>query len=220
MNGSGGLPGPAYRSDPQGRARGSVIVVHEIFGLTPHIKSVCDRLAAAGYTAVAPDLFAGELDGAFLPYTAEGKQRGVAIKNRLGEERLADTLYEWIRHRSGEGRVGVMGFCLGGTLAWIAAGKPEVACAICYYGVGLLRHAGVAQQAPVLMHFGRRDPAIPAEDIARFRERQPGVEVHEYDAGHAFNRDDDAAYVAPSAEQAWRRSMAFLGQHLDLASNP
>jgi carboxymethylenebutenolidase len=215
MSGPSETPVPAYRSDPRGPARGSVIVVHEIFGLTPHIRSVCDRLAAAGYVAVAPDLFAGELDGACLPYTAEGKQRGIAIKNRLSEERLAAPLHQWARRRSNEGRVGVMGFCLGGTLAWIAAGKPETACAICYYGVGLLRHAGMAPHAPVLMHFGRRDPAIPATDIALFHERQPGVEIHEYDAGHAFNRDDDAAYDGPSALQAWRRSMAFLDEHLN-----
>src|SRR5690606_31844014 len=111
----------------------------------------------------------GELNGAFLPYTAEGKQRGVAIKNRLGEEKLAESLHAWTRRRSAGGRVGVMGFCLGGALAWIAAGKPEVACAICYYGVGLLRHADMRQQAPVLMHFGRNDPAIPATDIAQFQ---------------------------------------------------
>ncbi len=202
----------AYRSDPRGTPRGTVVVAHEIFGLTPHIRSVCDRLAAAGYAAIAPDLFADALHGDILPYTAEGKQRGVAIKNELGEAHLAAHLQEFIP--DGKGKVAVLGFCLGGTLAWMSADPARVACVVAYYAVGLLRHPPVQAHAPVLMHFGRTDPSIPGAEVAAFRERQPRVEIHEYDAGHAFNRDDDRAFEPEAAKLAWSRTMDFLDRHL------
>lgn len=201
-----------YRSEAKGRARGTVLVAHEIFGLTPHIRAICDRLTAAGYAAIAPDLFAESLGGGVLPYTDEGKQRGVAIKNAIGEERLAVRLRECIP--TGDGNVAVMGFCLGGTLAWMNAGHPRVACVVAYYGVGLLRHPRVATHAPVLMHFGRTDRSIPLEDVETFRDRQPQVEIHTYDAGHAFNRDDDRAYQPDAAKLAWTRTIDFLAKHL------
>lgn len=201
-----------YRSEAMGPARGTVLVAHEIFGLTPHIRSVCDRLAAAGYTAIAPDLFAEKLGGGILPYTDEGKQRGVAIKNGIGEERLAAHLQECIPvHGS---KVAVIGFCLGGTLAWMSATHPRVACVVAYYGVGLLRHPRTTTHAPVLMHFGRTDRSIPIEDVEIFRNRQPEVEIHAYGAGHAFNRDDDHAFQPEPAKLAWTRTIDFLAKYL------
>jgi len=205
---------PAWRSDPAGPARGAVIVVHEIFGLTPHIKSLCVRLAGDGYIAVAPDLFAGQFDGEFLPYTPDGKQTGIAVKNQLGEEAMAAQLALWVEQLATENNVAVIGFCLGGTLAWLCSALPGVSCAVAYYGVGLGRHLGVHPRAPVLMHFGRRDPSIPAAEIAALRDAYPALEIHEYDAGHAFNRDDDVNYQEASAKPAWQRTMAFLDQHL------
>ncbi len=206
---------PAYRRDPQGQPRGAVVVVHEIFGLTPHIKSLCDRLAADGYIAIAPDLFAGQLDGGFLPYSPDGKTAGIGIKVQLGVEAMAAQVAQCAAQLGARHKVAVIGFCLGGTLAWLCAATPGVACVVGYYSVGLTRHLGLQPQVPVLMHFGQHDPAIPATDIAALRSAHPTVEIHEYDAGHAFNRDDDAAHFQQaSADLAWQRTMTFFNQHL------
>ncbi|MDO9218621.1 MAG: dienelactone hydrolase family protein [Lacisediminimonas sp.] len=206
---------PAYRRDPPSPARGAIVVVHEIFGLTPHIKSLCDRLAAAGYIAIAPDLFAGQLDGGFLPYSPDGKKAGIGIKNQLGEEAMAAQIAQCAAQLGAQHKLAVIGFCLGGTLAWLCAAAPGVACVAGYYSVGLPRHLGLQPQVPVLMHFGLHDASIPDTDIAAMRSAHPTVEIHEYDAGHAFNRDDDAAhYQQASADAAWQRTMTFFDQHL------
>jgi carboxymethylenebutenolidase len=212
--------GAGYRARPAAAPRGAIIVVHEIFGLTPHIRSICDRLAAAGYSAHAPDLFAEALGGGFLPYTKEGKDRGLAIKNAAGEAQLAAQV---VSAASGDaaaavagpsGKVGVIGFCLGGTLAWLAAGQAPVSCAVGYYSVGIARHLGVQPRGPVQMHFGNADPSIKAEEVDALRAAHPAVDVQVYEAGHAFNRDDDAPFNRECAALAWQRSLAFVASHL------
>jgi carboxymethylenebutenolidase len=212
-------PTGGHRATPTGTPRGAVVVVHEIFGLTPHIRSVCDRLAAEGYLAHAPDLFAEPLQGGFLPYTPEGKARGLAIKNAAGETALAARLSvcaDALRDTAGARlRVGVVGFCLGGALAWLAAERGTIDAAVGYYGVGIGRMLAHRPACPVLMHFGRTDPAIPAAEVAALRAAHPTLAVHEYDAGHAFNRDDDASYEPASAAAAWRRTLDFLSDCLE-----
>ncbi len=203
---------PVYRSAPEGAPRASVIVVHEIFGLTPHIQSVCDRLAAMGYVALAPDLFSRNAEGIVLPYTKEGKDRGLAIKNAIGEERMASDVVAVAGAL--ESPVGVIGFCLGGTVAWLSAAHSVIACAVGYYSVKIDAHLASAPVAPVLLHFGRTDPSIPASAVQAVRGAFPQVAVHEYDAGHAFNRDDDVSFNSSAAAEAWERTQAFLVRHL------
>ena len=198
-----------YVAKPRRPARGRVLVAHEIFGLTPHIRSVCDRLAVAGYEALAPDLFAEVLGGRFLPYTTEGKAEGLRIKSLIGEEALAGRL----EAEAGKGeRFGVVGFCLGGTLAWLLSERTVVACVVGYYAVGLERHLGVRPSCPVLLHFGVHDPATPPATRQAVHESHPTVRMHEYDAGHAFNRDDDKPFHAASAELAWKRTLDFYAE--------
>lgn len=203
---------PVYRAVPKRDSRANIIVVQEIFGLTPHIRSVCDRLAERSYTAAAPDLFSRDLPDIVLPYTREGKDRGFAIKTAIGEERMARDVAAVAGGLSG--RTGVLGFCLGGTVAWLAAAQPGIACAVGYYAVKIDAHLGSTPACPVLLHFGQTDPTIPARALAAVRAAFPEVEVQEYDAGHAFNRDDDVSFNPPAAARAWRRTLDFLGRHL------
>jgi carboxymethylenebutenolidase len=183
--------------------------------LTPHIRSICDRLASAGYSAYAPDLFHDALHGDYLPYTKEGKERGLMLKNRTGEVELARKVAEVAADLGTNTKVGVIGFCVGGTLAWLAAATPAVACAVGYYSVGIRHHLASRPMGAALMHFGRADPAIKAAEVQALRHAHPAVEVCEYDAGHAFNRDDDAPYQHESAQLAWQRSLVFFSKHLD-----
>jgi carboxymethylenebutenolidase len=206
--GVGGGDIPVYEARPQGPSRGQVLVAHEIFGLTPHIRSVCDRLAAEGYRAMAPNLFARAQQDEPLPYSAEGKSAGLRIKNALSEKHMAEDLVALV-DRS-EPFCAVLGFCLGGTLAWIAAQRAPVHAAVAYYAVGLPKHLGRPLQCPVMFHFGRKDPSVPPEAIAQVAKAYPEVVIHEYNAGHAFNRDDDAAYVPAAAKDAWARTLAFF----------
>lgn len=207
---------PVYRAIPKRDSRANIIVAQEIFGLTPHIRSVCDRLAERGYTAVAPDLFSRDEPDTVLPYTKPGKDRGLAIKNAIGEERMArDVAAVAASLAAGAGgRTGVIGFCLGGTVAWLAAAQPGIACAVGYYSVKIDAHLGSKPACPVLLHFGRDDPSIPMSAVEAVRSAFPGVEVHDYDAGHAFNRDDDVSFNAEASAMAWRRTLDFLGRHL------
>lgn len=201
-----------YRTPPVVPIKGTIVVAHEIFGLTPHIRSVCDRLAMSGYAAVAPDLFEHELRGSFLPYTSEGKAEGLRIKASLGDAALARVIQEECKSAAASGRVGVLGFCLGGTLAWIAAADAPTACAVAYYPVGMERHLATSPQCRVLLHFGKSDPAIPSTTVEQLRTSFPAVEVFEYDAGHAFNRDDDATFHEEYAELAWARTLDFYAR--------
>lgn len=211
---------PVYRAAPSAAPRGVLVVAQEIFGLTQHVKSVCDRLAALGYLALAPDLFARMLAGRQLPYTDSGKKEGLSVKNALGEAALARDLEAVARSVSvaQPGRVGLLGFCLGGTLAWLLAARELAACVVAYYPVRIEEHLARAPGCPVLLHFGKSDPSISRAAVLSVRAAHPSVEVYEYDAGHAFNRDDDKTYDAASAEVAWRRTTAFLRQHLENGS--
>lgn len=148
-----------------------------------------------------------------MPYTAEGKKEGLRIKAELTEELMLRDVGAVVQGAEFAGFQAVMGFCLGGTLAWMAADAFPIHAAIGYYAVGLGKHLRASPRCPVLLHFGRRDPTIPPTEVAAVAAAFPQVAVHEYDAGHAFNRDDDAAYVAAAAAQAWQRSLAFLEEH-------
>lgn len=203
---------PVYQAAPSRDSRANIVVIHEIFGLTPHIRSICDRLAERGYTALAPDLFSREAPELVLPYSDEGKKRGLAIKNKIGEQSMARDVAAVASSLSG--RTGVIGFCLGGTVAWLAAAQPQFACAVGYYAVRIDDHLASRPACPVLLHFGRLDTTIPAKTVAAVRAACPEVEVQEYDAGHAFNRNDDVPFDATSAALAWRRTLDFFGRHL------
>lgn len=197
----------------EGSTRGAIIVVHEIFGLTPHIRAVADRFAALGYTVAAPDFFARRAPQRVLPYSAAGKSEGLAIKNAIGEARMASDAIAVAR--SLPGPVGIVGFCLGGTVAWLAAASDAIAAAVGYYAVRIDDHLASIPRAPVLLHFGDRDPSIPLATVDAVASAGfANVTIHRYDAGHAFNRDDDTSYAPASAALAWDRTMAFFASTL------
>jgi len=199
---------------PAGKSKAVIVVAHEIFGLTPHIRSVCARLAAAGYEAVAPNLFSTELKAEFLPYTPEGKAEGLRIKAAVGEARMVQQLVAAGERFANGRRVGIVGFCLGGTLAWIAAAQPGTACAVGYYAVGLERYMSSRPKCSVLLHFGTNDSSVPKTTVEGIRGAFPEVGVFEYEASHAFNRDDDKSFDPQAAALAWKRTLEFCGKTL------
>lgn len=209
-------PVRAWRADPTGPSRGAVVVVQEIFGMNPHIRSVAEQLATAGFVALAPALFDVVEAGVELGYGEAEAVRGTDLRNRVGFDRAVDVVEAAANLLQSEGlRTGVVGFCWGGSVAFLAntrLGLPAVS----YYGARTMPFLDEAARAPLMFHFGARDKSIPPADIELHRMKQPAAKIHVYeDAGHAFNRDvDNAHYDAASATLAWQRTLDFLAENL------
>ena len=206
----------AYLAQPDGRPKGGIVVVQEIFGVTAHIRSVADRFAAAGFTAIAPAFFDHLESWLELDYDETGMARGKALVSELGLDRPLEDVASAAEAIASAGKVGVVGYCWGGTVALLAAlrlGLPAVS----YYGARNVPFLGEKPKAPVMFHFGEHDSSIPPEAVARHRELLPQMEVFTYpDAGHAFNRDvpGDTHYHEASARLAWDRTLTFFDKHL------
>ena len=209
-------PVSAWRADPTGPSLGAVLVIQEIFGVNAHIRSVVERFAGAGFVAIAPALFDPVERGVELRYEQADFGRGRALVSALGVERAVDILAVAAGLLQDEGlRVGAVGFCWGGSLAFLCntrLGLPAVS----YYGARTVPFLDEPTRAPLLLHFGERDDSISAADIALHRQQQPQAQVFVYPAaGHAFNRDVDSnAHEPASAALAWQRTTDFLAEVL------
>jgi carboxymethylenebutenolidase len=206
----------AYRAVPKGAPRGGLVVVQEIFGVNSHIKQVTDGFAAEGYLALAPSLFDRAERGFAIGYSQEEIERGRQMRAKVDLADMVKDVRAAVGALTAPGRkVGVVGYCMGGTLAWLAATRIEgVACAVAYYGGGIADHAGERPRCPVLLHFGETDQSIPPEHHERIRSAHPTVPMHLYPAGHGFNCDQRASYHPSSAALARERTLDFLRKHL------
>ena len=206
----------AYRADPSGAPKGAVVVIQEIFGVNHHIRSVCDRLADLGYVAIAPAIFDRIEPGFTSGYAPD--EVAVARKfvaNPDWPAMLRDTQAAIDAVRS-IGPVGIIGFCLGGSIAYAAATKLSgLSAAIGYYGGAIVRFADDEPKVPTQLHFGEKDAGIPLSDVEIIKSKRPDVEVFIYPgAQHGFNCDERASYDKASADIAWPRSTAFFARHL------
>ena len=204
-----------YRAEPAGRARGGLVVVQEIFGVNGHIRAVCDDFAAEGYLAVAPALFDRVERAVELGYQSDDIARGRAIREKVSLVDAQADVEAAARELAGAGRIGVVGYCWGGTVAWVAATRSKsFAAAVSYYGGGVPELAGEQPNCPVQLHFGEQDHAIPLAGVERLQTAHPQLPVYVYPAGHGFNCDQRASYHAESARLARERTLAFLREHI------
>jgi carboxymethylenebutenolidase len=207
---SDGFDPGAYRADAAS-PRGAVVVLQEIFGVNSHIRSICDRLTLEGYTAIAPALFDRQQRGFESGYSAEEVQsarRFIARPNLDELRRDADAAKAAV---SSVGPVAVMGFCLGGSVAFAAATRSEgYVAAIGYYGAMIVRIADEAPRCLTILHYGETDPTIPLADAEAVRAKRPDVPVYIYPAGHGFACDQRPSFHRQSADLAWRRSLELL----------
>jgi carboxymethylenebutenolidase len=206
----------AYRAAPTGAPRGGLVVVQEIFGVNSHIKSVCDGFAADGYVALAPAIFDRVERDFAIGYKPEDIERGRGVRGKLTVEDAVKDVRAAVKALAAERlKVGVVGYCFGGTLAWLAATRiAGVACAVGYYGGGIADTAAETPRCPVLLHWGETDQSIPPEHHARVRAAHPDLPMHIYPAGHGFNCDQRGSYHEPSAKLARQRTLDFLAKHL------
>lgn len=220
LTASDGVAFPAYVAEPQGAARGAVVVLQEIFGVNSHIRAVADGYAASGYLAVAPSTFHRVQPGVELGYTQDDMGAGFALKTAVEALPAPGVLRDIeaaVQHASRAGKVGVVGYCWGGLLTWRAACElGGLSAAVPYYGGGITTPAEAARvpRCPVLAHFGERDHWIPVDTVEAFRKAQPQVEVHVYAADHGFNCDQRGSFDAAAAQTARERTLAFFAQHL------
>jgi carboxymethylenebutenolidase len=206
----------AYVAAPSGAPKGGLVVIQEIFGVNGHIRRVADGYAADGYLAIAPALFDRIEPGVEIGYTPPDIERGRDLKGRSSTENALADIEAARKHVASAGKVGVVGYCWGGFLAWVSATRLSgLSAAVSYYGGGIGTVAEEKPRCPVLMHFGEKDHAIPLTDVDKVRAAHPsGVEIHVYPSGHGFNCDERGSYDPESARVARERSVRFLGEHL------
>lgn len=206
----------AYVAMPEGTPKAALVIIQEIFGVNHHIRSMADRFAREGYLAVAPALFDRYERGFETGYDAEGREKGMAIIQQMKMEwAAADTLAAVTFARDEyKTEVGILGFCLGGSIAWMAAAHMPVGAAVGYYGGYIAKFIGEQPNMPVLLHFGDKDDHIPMSDVEAIRAAHPDVPVYTYAAGHGFNCDERGSYNEAAANEAWQRTLAFLQEHL------
>ena len=205
----------AYRAAAEGAPRGGLVVIQEIFGVNGHIRDVCDGFAADGFTAVAPALFDRIERGIELDYDDDGKVRGREVRAELGWEGPMADVEAAAGALEPSGKVGVVGYCWGGSLAWLAACRLDVACAVGYYGGQIIGFNDETPRCPVILHFGDADASIPMDDVDAIRAAHAGVPVHVYaDAAHGFNCDRRDSYHAECAKTARARTLAFFAEHV------
>ena len=193
----------AYRADPTGAPKAAVVVIQEIFGVNHHIRSVCDRLAGEGYVAIAPAIFdrvERNFQSGYSPDEITVARQFVANPDWAAMLRDTQAAIDAVKN---VGPVGIVGFCLGGSIAYAAATKlTGLSAAVGYYGGAIVR-------------FADKDASIPISDIETIRAKRGDVEIHVYPgAQHGFHCDERASYDKASADIAWPRSLAFFARHL------
>ncbi|MDB5509742.1 MAG: dienelactone hydrolase family protein [Hyphomicrobiales bacterium] len=204
----------AWRADPSGAAKGGVVVLHAVYGLTDHIGDVCARWAQAGYAAVAPALYDRRGRGVVHSYSRAGADAGIASYEALTQAEIFADVSACADAVRSAGRVAISGFCTGGTWAWRAAASLPFDAQVNFYGSHVPAHLDLPQPLPTIMHYGDSDPIMPMDKIQSIAARHPDVEICIYpSAGHAFCNPEQATYDASAAEEAWRRSFAFLERH-------
>lgn len=206
----------AYKAEPSGTPKGGVVVIQEIFGVNKHIRNVADQYAAAGYLAIAPALFDRVEKGLELGYGQEDFGKGRDTRGALKNDGILADVQAAINEAASAGKVGVVGYCFGGAVSWMAAtGCDGVAAASCYYGGGIHASKDATPKCPVQFHFGDKDGGIPLNQVAEIKEAQPDIPCFVYDdAGHGFCCDDRESFNAGACERARERTLSLFAANV------
>ena len=206
----------AYRADPAGAPKGGMVVIQEIFGVNQHIRKVCDDFAKEGYVAVAPALFdrtQKDYQSGYTPAEIEKSRTFVAKPDWDAMMRDTDAA---LKELKSAGPVGIVGFCMGGTVAFLAATRLSgLSAAVGYYGGRIVAFADEKPKCPVQMHFGEKDASIPMTDVETIKQKRSDTEIYVYnEAGHGFHCDERGSFDKGSRDQAWQRTTDFFAKHM------
>ena len=215
-----GFKSSAYVAEPSGTPKGAIVVLQEIFGVNSHIRGVADGYAAAGYLAVAPSTFDRVGRDIQLGYTPDDMTEGMRLKGAveaLPAPGVLQDIQAAVDHAARAGRVGIVGYCWGGLLAWRSAEQVRgLAAAVAYYGGGVTVGSEPSRRpaVPTMAHFGEHDTHIPLDSVKAFEQAHPEVEVHLYAAHHGFNCEQRGSWNAGAAATALERSLYHFGKHV------
>jgi carboxymethylenebutenolidase len=198
----------AYFAEPAGEPRGGIVVIQEIFGVTRHIRAVADQYAAAGFCALAPALFDRTERNVDVPYTDMAKGFGYA--QTLQDTTVMLDLQAAVDRVRSAGKVGVVGYCWGGTMAYLASARLKIDAAVAYYGGRISQHIAEVPRCPVMFHFGEKDAHIPRSDVEKIKAAYSQGTYYLYPAEHGFNCTDRSSFEPASAKLALDRSLEFL----------
>lgn len=205
----------AYRSEPAGKPRGAVVVIQEIFGVNHHIKSVTDRYASMGFLAIAPAVFDRYQRGFDVGYTpddiAKARQflSGLSWDNAIADADAARA------NVATAGKVGIVGYCFGGSLSWLASCRLKLDAASGYYGGAVGQFKDETPKCPVIMHFGKEDASIPMATVDAFKAAQPKVPTYVYEgAGHGFSCDERPSFNPPAHDLALVRTYELFSKSI------
>ncbi|OPY98468.1 carboxymethylenebutenolidase [Bradyrhizobium sacchari] len=217
LTASDGASFTAYRAEPAETPRGAVVVLQDVFGVTPEIRKVADAFAARGYVAIAPSLFDRVKPGVRLAHDEDGKAEGAAISAQVGKEQAISDIQTTVNAAKEAGKVAVVGYCWGGDLAYAAANKVNgIACVIGYDGAETVTDYREKRKVPTLLHFGESDPELPLEAITQFRAWRPDVSAFTYPgATHGFGCDERGSFCAEAAEKALERTIFWISQYVE-----
>jgi carboxymethylenebutenolidase len=207
----------AYVTKPDGEPIAGLVVIQEIFGVNTHIRSVADGYARDGFFVVAPALFDRVEKHVDLKYEGEDMQKALSLMGKLDIENAIKDVASAVdyAHKESGKNAGTIGYCFGGTVAWLSATRLKVEAAVGYYGGHIGKFSEETPKCPVMLHFGKKDKHIPKADIDRLQALHPDVQVYWYDdADHGFNCDARSSYEPASAKLARERSLEFLLKHL------
>ena len=204
-----------YVAEPSGAAKGGLVVIQEIFGVNAHVRRLVDKFAADGYLAIAPALFDRIEPGIEVGYDEKGFGVGRECRGKLNDEMILNDVDAAASHVSSAGKVGVIGYCFGGYVAWISAcGLDSLAASASCYGGGVAARAeNDTPKCPVQFHFGDKDHAIPLDDVQKIKNAHPDIPTFVYDdAGHGFCCDDRDVFNPGACDRAHGRALAFFAE--------
>ena len=203
----------AYMAAPSGAPRGALVVIQDAFGIGSYIRSVCDSYSADGYITVAPALYDRQQRGAVFDHSPESHKVAARCRAALNWEHVLADVNAAIAHVSAAGPVGILGFCVGGSVAWLTAASLPVAAAACYYGKDIVDWLDRRPRCPAILHFGDSDHLISLKDIETIGRAHPNLPTYVYPAGHGFDGVGKGHHAA-SAVLARSRTLAFFRSHI------
>lgn len=201
-----------YLAQSKGSPRGGIVLIQEIFGVNNHIKSVAEKFASSGYLVGAPSLFDRVKPDIQLGHNIEDVTRGKELIEILGNERPLIDIEATLSIVRSAGNVAVVGYCWGGTLAWLSACQVDgFNAAVSYYGGGIGELTSMQPECPSIFHFGEQDHGIPITEINSLKQAHPECPIYIYPAGHGFNCEQRDSFHLTSSKIAFERTI----QHID-----
>lgn len=215
LTGGDGFTFGAYHVPPTGARKGGLVLIMEIFGVTAHIRDLCHEFAAQGYEVLAPALYDRVQPNFQAGYTPDDIQAGIQMRAKIAQESVVSDVQACIDFLANRGKVGILGFCYGGTVSFLAACRcRNLSAASGYYGSGIKDLQTETPRCPTILHFGDRDHGIPLDVVEGIQAAQPAVNCYIYPADHGFVSDRPSNHDDAATALAHKRTLRLFEQYL------